>query len=148
MNTNQAQTKARQQCRQRGLDRSQWVLHVTPAERQALQAYLYQLRTRITGSVPTRAIEIKPYHLWKGANGWDWHVVVNGRPVAGVQRHGEGKPQKWRHIEICEWRARALDGSAMRPWFYGRTPEEAAVKFLSDKGGSSNSAQPPPSPAP
>lgn len=134
MNTNQVQVKSRQRRRQQGLDRSQWVLHVTPTERQALQAYLYQLRTRVTGSVPTRAIEIKPYHLRKGSDGWEWYVVVNGRPVAGLQRNDQGGPQKRRHIEICQWRTRALEGSVMRPWFYGRTPEESAVKFLSDKG--------------
>lgn len=143
MNTDQAQIKSRQRRRQQGLDRRQWVLHVTPAERQALQAYLYQLRTRVTGSMPTRAIEIKPYHLLKGGDGWDWYVVINGRPTAGVQRHESG-PHKWRHIEICQWRARALEGSVMQPWFYGRTPEEAAVKFLSDKG--SGFAQAAPSP--
>ncbi len=136
MNTEQAQLKFRQRRRQQGRGRRRWVLHVTPAERQALQANLYQLRTRVTGSVPTRAIEIKPYHLRRGCNGWDWYVVVSGRPVAGIQHHGEGELQRWRHIEICQWRARALEGSVMRPWFYGRTPEEAAVKFLSDKGSS------------
>lgn len=144
MHTNQAQIKFRQRRRHQGLDRSQWVLHVTPAERQALQAYLYQLRTRVTGSLPTRAIEIKPYHLRRGGNGWDWYVVVNGRLAAGVQRHSKGMAQKWRHASICQWRARALEGSAMRPWFYGRTPEEAAVKFLSDNGSSPVQTKRPP----
>lgn len=133
MNTNQAQPKSRSRRRHRGLDRRQWVLHVTPAEQQALQTYLYQLRTRVTGSVPTRAINIKPYQLRKGDDGWDWYIVVNGRPAAGVQRRGEDEPQRRRHSAIGQWRARALEGSVMRPWFYGRTPEEAAVKFLSVK---------------
>ena len=142
MNTNQAQPKLRSRRQQHGLDRRQWVLHVTPAERQALQTYLYQLRTRVTGSVPTRAIDIKPYQLRKGGDGWDWYIIVNGRPAAGVQRHGADGPQRRRPIETGQWRARALEGSVMRPWFYGRTPEEAAVKllsvkFLSNKGSAS-----------
>lgn len=132
MNTAQIQPKFRQRRQRR--ERTQWVLHVTPAERQALQAYLYQLRARVTSSVPTRAIDIKPYHLRQGDNGWDWYVVVNGQPTAGVQRHGKDGAQKSYPITIGQWRARALEGSVMRPWFYGRTPEEAAVKFLSEKG--------------
>lgn len=136
MNINQAPTKTHPQLQRRGLNCSRWVVPVTPAERQALQAYLYQLRTRVIGSVPTRAVEITPYHLRKGGNGWDWYVVVNGRPTAGIQRHSEGMPQKWRRAEKCQWRVRALEGSAMQPWFYGRTPKEAAVMFLLDNGSS------------
>lgn len=97
------------------------MVYVTPAERAALTQHLDRLRGE--------GVTHNGYRLRQGRDGWDWLILVDGRPVAGLTRY-EGLPQSWNHPQPPRWRVRALEGSAVRGWVYGRTRDEAARRFL------------------